>query len=200
MRYDDQYLYVAGFVEDDHIWAFETKRNSVVFNDNDFEVFVDPDASTHYYKEFEMNARNTIWSLYLTKPYINGGVPVNDLYPIKSAVFIDGVLNDPSANNRFWTVEIAFPFKNYVSNCTVARAPPLNNDIWRINFSRVEHRVKVVNNTYVKVANAPLDNWVWSSQETINMHLPERWGFVQFSTLPVNTTTFVNSNQWNIRM
>ena len=25
------------------------------------------------------------------------------------------------------------------------------------------------------------DNWVWSPQGEIAMHLPERWGFLQFS-------------------
>ena len=32
--------------------------DSVIFQDNDFEIFVDPNATTHYYKEFEMNALN----------------------------------------------------------------------------------------------------------------------------------------------
>jgi hypothetical protein len=30
----------------------------------------------------------------------------------------------------------------------------------------------------------PEDNWVWSPQGAINMHMPERWGFVQFSDAP----------------
>ena len=27
----------------------------------------------------------------------------------------------------------------------------------------------------------PEDNWVWSPQGAVNMHMPERWGVVQFS-------------------
>src|SRR5262249_30516800 len=27
----------------------------------------------------------------------------------------------------------------------------------------------------------PEDNWVWSPQGAINMHMPERWGYVQFA-------------------
>jgi len=57
-----------------------------------------------------------------------------------------------------------------------------NNKIFqRINFSRVEWHVTVINNTYHKIPNVPEENWVWSSQYTINMHHPERWGYVQFS-------------------
>ena len=38
-----------------------------VFNDNDFEVFVDPDGSTHGYKEIEINAIRTIFDLLMNK-------------------------------------------------------------------------------------------------------------------------------------
>jgi hypothetical protein len=35
----------------------------------------------------------------------------------------------------------------------------------------------------------PEDNWIWSPQGVIDMHRPERWGFVQFSASP-GTATF----------
>jgi hypothetical protein len=215
---DDTYLYIAGFVQEPQIWANQTKHNSVVFDDNDFEVFVDPDGSTHNYKEFEINARNTTWSLMLNKPYIDGGHPTNDNFAIKSAVFVDGRLNDPSIVDHYWTVELGFPFKQYITNDSIATAPPRNKDIWRINFSRVEWHVKVVDKHFEKVPNLPADNWVWTSQESINMHLPgknfgsakecmmlttlcvaERWGFLQFSNEPVNSTRFENKN-YNVRL
>jgi len=200
MRWDDTYLYVGAYLQEPQIWATQTRRNSVIFVDNDFEIFIDPDASTHFYKEFEMNAFNTIWTLQmLNKPYMNGGSPTNELYPVKSAVFINGTLNDPAAVNYWWTVEVAIPFTSYIQNCSVATAPPSLGDIWRINFSRVEYRVAIVNNTYVKDNSAP-DNWVWTSQHTINMHAPERWGFVQFADSAVNSTNFVQNDQWNIRI
>ena len=39
----------------------------IVFGDNVLEVFVDPDGSTHYYKEFEINAINITFDLELNK-------------------------------------------------------------------------------------------------------------------------------------
>jgi len=30
------------------VWANQTKHDSVVFQDNDFEVFMDPDGDTHW--------------------------------------------------------------------------------------------------------------------------------------------------------
>ena len=35
----------------------------MIFQDNDFEIFVDPDASNHFYKEFEINAKAATWDL-----------------------------------------------------------------------------------------------------------------------------------------
>jgi hypothetical protein len=32
----------------------------------------------------------------------------------------------------------------------------------------------------VKVPNTNEDNWVWSPQGLINMHVPEMWGRVRF--------------------
>lgn len=31
--------------------------------DNDFEVFLDPDGDNHNYYEIEINAHNTVWDL-----------------------------------------------------------------------------------------------------------------------------------------
>ena len=50
-----------------------TDHNSVIFHDNDFEVFIDADGSNHNYKEFEINALGTTWCLMLNKPYDDGG-------------------------------------------------------------------------------------------------------------------------------
>jgi len=201
MRWDEDYLYIGGYIQEPQIWANQTEHNSVIFYDNDFEVFIDPNGSNAFYKEYEMNALNTNWNLYLNKPYIDGGSPTNnwDVVPILSGVYIDGKINDPKAVNNYWTVEIALPFKSlgYLQkNLTV---PPQPKDQWRINFSRVEYHVTVVNGEYQKVPNLPEDNWVWSSQDVVNMHLPEKWGFIQFSADAVNSTAFVPDPYWTLR-
>jgi len=61
IRWDDQFVYVAAALEEPEAWATLTEHNDVIYNDNDFEIFVDPGGTTHYYKEFEINAFNTTW-------------------------------------------------------------------------------------------------------------------------------------------
>ncbi|MCK7480520.1 MAG: carbohydrate-binding family 9-like protein [Candidatus Moduliflexus flocculans] len=56
MLWDDSYFYIGAYLEEPHLWATLTERDSIIFQDNDFEVFIDPDGDTHNYYELEMNA------------------------------------------------------------------------------------------------------------------------------------------------
>jgi hypothetical protein len=189
MLFDDQYFYMAAELEEPDIWANLTERDSIIFYDNDFEVFIDPDGDTFYYYEMEMNAFNTVWDLFLDKPYRDGCKPLFywDIRGMKTGVSIDGTINRPGDKDTGWTVEIAMPWA-VLKECADGGNPPVPGDQWRINFSRVEWRVEVKDGKYVKVINPetgkpfPENNWVWSPQGVINMHCPEKWGFVQFSS------------------
>src|SRR5882724_2997257 len=97
MLWDDQYFYIAAELEEPRPWATLTAHDSVIFRDHDFEVFLDPDSDSHNYFEFEINALNTSWDLFLPKPYKDGGSADNswDIPGLKTAVHISGRLNDP---------------------------------------------------------------------------------------------------------
>lgn len=181
MLWDDRYLYIAAELEEPHVWATLTQHDSVIFRDNDFEVFLNPSGDTRNYFEFEMNALNTGWDLFLNKPYREGGKADNswEIPGLLTAVQVDGTLNDPRDRDRGWTVEIAFPWSAFASRAPVKR--PAAGDQWRINFSRVEWQTGIVDGKYVKVPGQPEDNWVWSPQGLIDMHVPEHWGHVQFA-------------------
>lgn len=38
LRWDDTHLYVGAYMEEPQVWATLTHHDSVIFNDNDFEV------------------------------------------------------------------------------------------------------------------------------------------------------------------
>ena len=65
MLWDDTFFYVGAELEEPHVWATLTEHDSVIFHDNDFEVFIDPDGDNHEYYEFEINALSTFWDLFL---------------------------------------------------------------------------------------------------------------------------------------
>src|SRR5205823_1034543 len=70
------------------------------------------------------------------------------------------------------------PWTAFTTRTAVTR--PVPGAEWRVNFSRVEWRTTIENGKYVKVPGQAEDNWVWSAQGAINMHVPDRWGFVKF--------------------
>lgn len=170
MLWDRQYLYIAAELEEPEVKATLTQHDSVIFKDNDFELFLKPLPDTPSYYEFEMNALNTGWDLFLPKPYRMGGHPDNswNIEGLRTAVAIEGTLNQSSDKDRGWTVEIAYPLSAFASRQDVPA--PQAGSVWRINFSRVEWQA----------GQAKEDNWVWSPQGVVDMHLPERWGFLAF--------------------
>ncbi len=174
MLWDDDYLYVGAILEEPNITAKLTQRDTIIYYDNDFEVFIDPDSDGHNYFEIEVNANNVLFDLMLDKPYRVGGdfFLQWDCPGIKSGIHIEGTLNNPNDTDKYWSVEMAIPRQ--------ALTLSFNNllkagNIWRINFSRVEWLKK------------PEENWVWNATGRIDMHMPDRWGYLLFSGNKVGT-------------
>ena len=213
LLWDTTNLYIAAELSEPDVWATITERDAVIFRDNDFEVFIDPDGDTHQYYELEVNALGTAWDLFLVKPYRDGGPAINgwDIHGLQVGVHVDGTLNRPGDTDRGWTVELALPWAA-LKEAAHSAAPPAAGDQWRINFSRVEWRTRVLNGRYAKLTDSttgrplPEDNWVWSPQGVVNMHYPETWGFVQFCSLPAGqgeeafVPRFVDGEKWMLRV
>ena len=182
MLWDDTFLYIAAELEEPDVWATLTQHDTVIFNDPDFEVFIDPGGGSRDYFEFEINALNTSWDLLLNKPYKDRGSADDhwNIPGLRSAVRVRGTLNQASDRDRGWTVELAFPWRAYASRIK-RPLPPHEGEQWRIGFSRVEWQVTTPGGRYVKTPKIPENNWVWSPQGVVDMHRPERWGYVQFA-------------------
>ncbi|MDR3261970.1 MAG: carbohydrate-binding family 9-like protein, partial [Tannerella sp.] len=109
---------------------------------------------------------------------------------LKSAVYIDGELNNPAADNHFWSIELLIPWQPLrecgVDECKPSHIVPDKGELWRLNFSRVEYRMDVVGAQYVKRTNPatgqpyPEYNWVWAPTGVIDIHMPELWGYLVF--------------------
>ncbi len=196
MLWDDEYFYFAAWMDEPHLWATLLKRDSIIYRDNDFEIFIDPDGDQVDYDEFEINALGTEFDLRLTRAYrCGGGYDIEwNMAGLKSAVHLRGTLNDPSDRDSGWTVEVAIPWSCLADTSTVP-CPPRDGDTWWVNFSRVQWPFDVVDGAYVKPDGAKEDNWVWSPQFAIDMHRPEYWGRVQFADAPPGVRPFVPDNQ-----
>jgi Carbohydrate family 9 binding domain-like len=205
MLWDNEYFYFAAQLKDPHVWATLKNHDDAIFIDNDFEIFIDanndgnlpnlkyPDHDTHRYYEFEINALNTTWDLFLDKAYRNGGLAMTnwEIKGLKTRVKVLGTINNPDDSDEGWTVEVAIPF-SAIRFASSNNNVPMDGIQYRVNFSRVQYNTKIINRQYVKEKDSahqdlPCYNWVWSPQGVINMHYPERWGYAQFSTEAVGT-------------
>lgn len=197
LAWDKENLYVGALLEGDEIWATLLEHDSVIFNDNDFEIFIDPDSDTQAYYEYEMNALNTTWDLLLTKAYRDGGKPVNgfEFAGIRNAVHIEGKLNKPGSHNHSWSVEVVLPFAA-LKECASQSRPPEAGEYYRVNFSRVQWKVDVAKGEYSKRLDPatgrplPEDNWVWAPTGVINIHYPELWAFLFFADEKQSASSF----------
>lgn len=175
MLWDDENLYIGAELEEDDIIARLTQRDTIIYHDNDFEVFLDPDGDGQHYFEIENNARDVVFDLTLDKPYRSGGsffIPW-DCQGLQLKVHCDGTLNRSKDRDRGWTVEMAIPFSALTRNFD----NPRSYKVWRINFSRVQ---------WLRPGQ-PEENWVWSPTGRVDMHMPDRWGFLRFVDAPVGS-------------
>ncbi|AFL88294.1 protein of unknown function (DUF1083) [Terriglobus roseus DSM 18391] len=170
MLWDDHALYIAAELQEPDVHGTLTAHDSVIFHDDDFELFLKPVPSDKDYFEFEMNALNTTWDLYLNRPYREGGKADNgwEAAGIRTAVAVQGTLNQRSDKDKGWTLEIALPLDAFASRQQVPM--PVDGTQWRVNFSRVEWLP----------GHPREENWVWSPQGEVNMHIPDRWGTLTF--------------------
>lgn len=205
MQWDDNYFYFAAELIEPHIWATLKNHDDIILNDNDFEIFIDPDGDTHNYCEIEMNAFTTIWDLMLTRPYRDKARVIDawHIYGIKKAVKIYGTLNDPSDTDDKWTLEIAIPWK-VLEELSSHPGAPVNGEQWRVNFLRVNHQVDFSDGQYKRKIDPetgkpfPCYNWIWVPSGK-GCHAPEVWGFVQFSDKRPGSDTFMDDKNEEVK-
>jgi hypothetical protein len=184
MLWDDQYLYIAARMNESDLWATLKERDAIIFHDNDFEIFIDPNNDAEQYFEIEVNAFGTVMDLFMNKPYRKGGT--YDIHwngGMITAVKLKGTINNNRDRDKYWTLEMAIPFKGLEKPGRISQPSPGSK--WRINFSRVQWTMEPDNSGYRKKKrpdgrNLPEDNWVWSPIGEVNMHIPERWGILTF--------------------
>lgn len=211
--WDDDYLYVAYRVEEPFVHARFTENNSPIYYDNDVECFIaGPDAyyefeinafNTTYevffiwedayerdgFAQAPEFARDRLKPFngvgYTTHP--RGGRLGNFNWHFpgkKTAVFIDGTVNDDKDRDRGWTVELAFPWKGMaaLTRGDKRSLPPKEGDVWRMDFSRF--------NTYKEAPPAKdSGGWFWTRHGVWDSHIPECFVKVAFSTNDVSKAT-----------
>lgn len=212
--WDDENLYIAFWAEEPFVNATQKERDSVVFLENDLEVFID--GGDCYY-ELEVNALNTVYEVFFIwkDAYKKGGrfdVAEFDVFKekvmtfggnddragdsfwwgkhprglrwafldydmegLKTAVKVDGKINDPAHVDKGWTLEISIPWKSMKWLANGRSLPPKEGDVWRIFLGRFQKMTPSGQEVQ------PHPAWVLSKHGVYDTHLPECFPFVHFT-------------------
>jgi len=204
MLWDNDFLYLFVKFREHDLWASIKNHDAPVFQDNAFEMFIAPGEETYNYFEFQVNAYGTVWDLFMPRPYRNGGAGLStwDIKGLQKAVYLDGTLNNPADTDRSWSIELAVPFSSVRMN---GGRNPSTGTIWRMNFSRVQWELDTLNGAYVRRKDKTMGKLlaehysVWSPQGIVNLHYPERWGYVLFSDT-LSTKSFLSPEDEQLKL
>uniref|UniRef100_A0A0G4I7P1 Carbohydrate-binding domain-containing protein n=1 Tax=Chromera velia CCMP2878 TaxID=1169474 RepID=A0A0G4I7P1_9ALVE len=190
---EDGALWVGAWMEEPEVFATCTERNQFIWqHDNDFEIFLSPEGGNHNYYEYEVNALGVPFELHLDMPYSDHGHATHgtNLPNLEARVQIEGGrLNFRTVPPAVgWSLVVRVPFRDLQDLLKErdSKAWPQRGTFWRVNFSRVQWQLDAdpVTGALSKKPGLPEDNWVWSPQGIVNMHRPERWGFLIFGEHP----------------
>jgi hypothetical protein len=98
-----------------------------------------------------------------------------DLPGLKTAVFVDGTLNNPKDRDRGWTVELAVPWQGLKWLADGRPLPPKEGDVWRVDCSRFQKF-----GPDGKTMNGGA-GWTWNRHGHYDSHIPETFTRVRFS-------------------
>jgi hypothetical protein len=97
-----------------------------------------------------------------------------DLAGLRTAVRVDGTINEPASVDRGWAVELAFPWRGLAPLANGRPVPPRPGDTWRIFFGRFE----LLSPGGQEIRPHPA--WAWNRHGVLDTHLPECWTAVTF--------------------
>lgn len=137
--WDKNYVYFLFWIEDKDIQGKMTKRDDHLWHEEVMEIFLDADCNPKTYYEFEWNPLNTLLDLYVLNPNCSRELIRQwwswDCQGIKSAVQIDGTLNNSKDIDKGWMLEVAIPFSEIQ---TAKNIPPKEGDVWKFDLTRRE--------------------------------------------------------------
>ena len=169
MCWDDRNLYVAFDCADKDIYGTFRKHDDRLFEQEVVEVFLDPDDNPKRYYEIEVSPRNVVFDALIDNPDGQSAGALSDFgwncKGLRTAVVVDGTLDNRQDVDRGWTVELAIPFRS------IGRSTPKPGEEWRGNLYRIDRFPE------------PMEFQAWSPtlRDPANFHVPKQFGTILFT-------------------
>lgn len=153
LLWDDTNLYIAFNCADPDVRATRKQRDDDIFNEDCVEFFLMEQyygAKYNHFMEYEVNPYGTRFDAYNLGVF--QGVLDWDSRGWKSAVHVNGTLNNNRDTDKGWTVEMVIPFRDFyatvflnekraIENNNKPTRPwrPVAGERWRFNLYRLKY-------------------------------------------------------------
>ncbi|MEN6519828.1 MAG: carbohydrate-binding family 9-like protein [Armatimonadota bacterium] len=167
--WDNDHLYLAFDCTDQDIWGTMFNRDDLIWNEEVVEAFLSPDGDLTHYYELNVSPRNVVFDTEISAltddPPVFKGRKEWDITGLKTAVAVDGTLDDRNDIDRGWSIEIAVPF------ASLGRKTPKPGEKWRGNLYRID------------LSPEPVEFQAWSPTliSPANFHRPSHFGTIVFT-------------------
>ena len=152
LLWDREYLYFLADLEDHDLFADVNEHDGPTWNNDVFELFFKPAADKPGYYEFEINAANTVFDVFIPKqtsemagPYVKA-----DTFHVESKVALRGTLNKRTDRDEGWSVEGRIPWRDFLR----AGGRPAIDERWKFALCRYDYSIDAQH--YELSSSAPL--------------------------------------------
>ena len=137
LLWDRENLYFLAEMDDADVRAKVLKHDGPTWEDDVFELFFKPAADKPGYFEFEVNAVNTVFDLFVPQRGANMAGPyvAVDPFHVESKVVVHGSLNDSKDKDQGWTVEGRIPWGDFIK----AGGRPEIDERWKFALCRYDY-------------------------------------------------------------
>jgi len=136
--WDDDNLYIGFVCQDTDAASTVTERDGPVSSQEYISVYIDADSDLLSYIMINVAPTGVVHDAFVLnrdngqeKKVLSGW----NCEGLRVSVSVYGGGASPGTEDRFWTVEMAIPFREFF---TAGRIPPAEGDLWRANFYRME--------------------------------------------------------------
>ena len=206
LLWDDTHLYAAYTIEEPKVRAQLTQHNDPIYTENDVELFIAGDNAYYEFEINARNTVYEVFFIWESafessgfaglpefarkhlQPFNGVGYTTHPRGPrlghfnwrfpgIRTAVHVNGTLNDDSDTDRGWSVEIALPWSGIRALFPEGKRPipPKNGHEWAMDFSRF-------NTAKAPAPAKDSGGWALNPHGIWDSHVPECFARVRFET------------------
>jgi glucose/arabinose dehydrogenase len=139
LLWDREYLYFFAEMDDTDLFANVTEHDGVTWNNDVFELFFKPADDKPGYYEFQVNAANTTFDMFLPRRGAGGTdrFKADGTFDFQTAVSLDGTLNNWTDKDAKWSCEGRLAWKDFAR--TGGR--PKEGERWKFALCRYDYSV-----------------------------------------------------------